>query len=191
MIQFLKEMAECPLTTASSRRAPRHSVDERDPLMQREYGDTETDGTSQPLNGGETKPLAGGTILGIHNLAIVMPQFIVSIILDFLSRTLTGSRTPQIAVVASLIFRIVDESAPIEPPPSHPEGVLLSLTSGGLGDHTTYFGKNGVAWVLRFGGLCTLLGAAFARMVPLTKAEKEIGAAFKALKALKAEEEEP
>lgn len=94
--------------------------------------------------------------------------------------------------MASLIFRIVDESTPSKPLPSpHPEDVLSTLASGGLGDHTTYFGKNGVAWVLRFGGFCTLLGASFARMVPLTKAEKETRAAFRALKALKAEEEEP
>lgn len=59
------------------------------------------------------------------------------------------------------------------------------------GKHTTYYGKNGVAWVLRFGGLCTLLGAAFAKMVPPTKAEKETRAAYRALEALKAEEEEP
>lgn len=92
--------------------------------------------------------------------------------------------------MASLIFRIVDESDPPTTLPSpHPDGILLNFVSGGLGDHTTYLGKNGVAWVLRFGGLCTLLGALFARMVPLTKAEKEIRAAFRTLKALKAEEE--
>lgn len=189
-MQFLKEMAECPSTAATSRRAAQRSVDERDPLMQREHGDPEADSASEPLNGGEIKPLAGGTILGIHNLAIVMPQFIVCILVC-LVRTHPTSRTPQIAVVASLIFRVVDESVSTKPLPSHPEDLLSTLASGGLGDHTTYFGKNGVAWVLRFGGLCTLLGAAFARMVPLTKAEKEIRAAFRVLTALKAEEEEP
>jgi len=164
IMEFLKEMSECS-TTVDSRLAPRHSGDERDPLVQ-QADDTAVSGSLD----GEAKPLAGGTILGIHNLAIVMPQFII-------------------AVVASLIFRIVDESDPPQAP--HPEGVLLNLVSGGLGDHTTYFGKNGVAWVLRFGGLCTLFGALFARMVPPTKAEKETQAAFRALKALKAEEEEP
>jgi len=55
----------------------------------------------------------------------------------------------------------------------------------------TYLGKNGVAWVLRFGGLCTLvnwssaitdtitevvtqIGACIARMVPPTQTEKQI-----------------
>jgi solute carrier family 45 protein 1/2/4 len=32
----------------------------------------------EPLLATEKKPIAGGTILGVHNLAIVMPQFIVS-----------------------------------------------------------------------------------------------------------------
>ncbi|KAF9008949.1 hypothetical protein BDQ17DRAFT_1422133 [Cyathus striatus] len=81
-------------------------------------------------------PLAGGTILGIHNLAIVMPQFIV-------------------AIVTSTIFRIVDESGNDFAP-----------------DEDTYFGKNGVAWVLRFGGVCTLFAAMIARMVPPTPTEK-------------------
>ncbi|KAF8450554.1 hypothetical protein L210DRAFT_956561 [Boletus edulis BED1] len=176
IMELLKEMSECPTptTTISHRAAPR-SVDERDPLIQHEFVGTEAGGTTvgESLSGGETKPLAGGTILGIHNLAIVMPQFII-------------------AVVASLIFRFVDETVSAKPLPSPPLGeALLTIASGGLGDHTTYYGKNGVAWVLRFGGLCTLFGAAFARMVPPTKAEKETRAAFRALMALKAEEEEP
>ena len=82
------------------------------------------------------QPVAGGTVLGIHNLAIVMPQFIV-------------------AIAASAIFKIVD-------------------TAEDPSNHNTYLGKNGVAWVLRFGGLCTLVGALVARMVPPTKTEKEM-----------------
>lgn len=76
-------MTEHPSRPATSRPAARRSVDERDPLMQPEYDGTEADGTTagESSNGRETKPLAGGTILGIHNLAIVMPQFIVCIIL--------------------------------------------------------------------------------------------------------------
>lgn len=192
-MQFLKEMTECPARPATPRPAAQPSMDERDPLMQREYDGTEADGTTvgESLNGGESKPVAGGTILGIHNLAIVMPQFIVCIILVYLIRAHPTLRAQQIAIVASLIFRIVDESSSAEPPPSHPEDVLSTFASGGLGDHTTYYGKNGVAWVLRFGGLCTLFGAAFARMVPPTRAEKETRAAFRTLEALKAEEEEP
>jgi solute carrier family 45 protein 1/2/4 len=42
----------------------------------------------------------------------------------------------QIALVSSAIFRVVDAD---------------------INDDNTYFGKNGVAWVLRFGGLCSLV----------------------------------
>ncbi|CAA7259880.1 unnamed protein product [Cyclocybe aegerita] len=106
---------------------------ERQPLLRRRSFD-EYEPTPEEVEG---KPLAGGTILGIHNLAIVMPQFIV-------------------AVATSIIFRMVDG-------PGH-----ASLE----GDSQQYYGKNGVAWVLRFGGLCALFGAMFARKVPPTPTEK-------------------
>lgn len=96
--------------------------------------------------------MAGGTVLGIHNLAIVMPQFIVCLNAVQLS---TSHTFIQVAIVTSAIFRMVDEST-----------VKLA------GDGNTYYGKNGVAWVLRFGGLCTLFGAIIARMVPPTPTEK-------------------
>ncbi|KAK4685424.1 solute carrier family 45, member 1/2/4, partial [Tremellales sp. Uapishka_1] len=79
-------------------------------------------------------PVAGGTIMGIHNLAIVFPQFII-------------------AVVASIIFKIVDGDSETAP----------------TGDRAE---KNGVAWVLRFGGLCAFAGALMSRKVPPTKTEK-------------------
>jgi len=51
-------------------------MDERRPLLRRRSHDEldsalDTDGSSASL--------AGGTVLGIHNLAIVLPQFIVSV----------------------------------------------------------------------------------------------------------------
>lgn len=61
----------------------------------------------------------------------------------------------QVAIVTSAIFRIVDESS-----------VKFAA------DGNTYYGKSGVGWVLRFGGLCTLFGAIIARMVPPTPTEK-------------------
>jgi len=42
--------------------------------------------------------------------------------------------------VSSAIFRAVDADTDKDPT-----------------NHNTYLGKNGVAWVLRFGGLCTLV----------------------------------
>ncbi|KAH8118363.1 MFS general substrate transporter [Phellopilus nigrolimitatus] len=106
--------------------------DERQPLVRRRsLGPVGEDDELAP-----TPPVAGGTVLGIHNLAIVMPQFIV-------------------AIVASAIFKIVDST---EDPTNH----------------NTYLGKSGVGWVLRFGGLCTFIGAFVARMVPPTKTEKDM-----------------
>ncbi|KAG8886526.1 hypothetical protein FRB97_003037 [Tulasnella sp. 331] len=90
-----------------------------------------------------TKPVAGGTILGIHNLAIVIPQFLV-------------------ALIASAIFRLADKAAHTE------------LPGGPSGPTYVYYGKNGVSWVLRFGGLCAFVGAAISRRVPPTKTEKEM-----------------
>ncbi|KLO15861.1 MFS general substrate transporter [Schizopora paradoxa] len=116
---------------------------EREPLLRRRS----LSRTQDPDELADAQPLAGGTVLGIHNLAIVIPQFLV-------------------AVVASAIFRIVDS---VEDPNSH----------------DTYLGKNGVAWVLRFGGLCTLAGAVVARMVPPTKTEKEMRRRLSEMEVLK------
>lgn len=43
-------------------------------------------------------------------------------------------------MIASIIFRVAD--AKVQDDPSH---------------DATYLGKTGVSWVLRFGGLCTLV----------------------------------
>jgi solute carrier family 45 protein 1/2/4 len=82
-------------------------------------------------------PVAGGTIMGIHNLAIVFPQFIVSSLLF----RLVWLIIIQVAIVASVIFKLADTHPDVQP------------TEGGQGG-----GKNGVAWVLRFGGLMALVG---------------------------------
>lgn len=133
-------------------------LSEQDALLDRSSEDgSHPDGDAEASDS-ETRP-AGGTILGIHNLAIVMPQFII-------------------AIVASVIFRIVDESTPIVAPSPNLEP-----------DHNTYLGKNGVAWVLRFGGLCTLFGAAVCRMVPPTKTENQMRSGLAVLQELKAEVE--
>ncbi|KAL0564423.1 hypothetical protein V5O48_017623 [Marasmius crinis-equi] len=108
---------------------------ERRPLLRRRsYDEYEPTLDEAP----SAKPVAGGTILGVHNLAIVVPQFVV-------------------AIVTSIIFRIVDGSKA-----GNPE----------MEPDSTYYGKNGVAWVLRFGGLCTLAGAFLARRVAPTPTEK-------------------
>jgi solute carrier family 45, member 1/2/4 len=82
-MQYLKEMTECASTTPASYAPGQYSVDEHDPLIQRESAGPEASGVGELSNGGVTKPVAGGTILGIHNLAIVMPQFIVCVFVSF------------------------------------------------------------------------------------------------------------
>ncbi|KAF5344144.1 hypothetical protein D9758_008829 [Tetrapyrgos nigripes] len=122
------------------------STHERQPLLRRRsHDDLESSAEDVPAQ----KEVAGGTILGVHNLAIVMPQFVV-------------------ALVTSVIFRIVDGNG----------GTTAPM------DESTYYGKNGVAWVLRFGGLCTLFGAALARMVPPTPTEKAMRRRLAELKVL-------
>lgn len=60
------------------------------------------------------------------------------------------------AIATSIIFKIVDGKG------------HEAFTDKG----STYYGKHGVAWVLRFGGFCALIGAAFARKVAPTTTEK-------------------
>jgi solute carrier family 45 protein 1/2/4 len=123
--------------------------DERRPLLMRSYSTADLEGASAEYIG--QGPVAGGTIMGIHNLAIVLPQFII-------------------AIVASIIFRLADgdrrAAGSFEPPPNQPTPGYPG------GPDPVYHEKSGVAWVLRFGGLMALVGAAVCRSVPPTKQEK-------------------
>jgi len=98
------------------------------------------------------RPVAGGTVLGIHNLAIVLPQFIV-------------------LLATSIIFKTVDRSD--------------------QDDGMAHYGRNGVAWVLRFSGFCTLLGAIVARRLPSTKTEEEMRYILDELTTLNKEDMHP
>ncbi|KAH6915329.1 major facilitator superfamily domain-containing protein [Coprinopsis sp. MPI-PUGE-AT-0042] len=123
------------LSTPARRPSVVNPAAERQPLLRRRSFD-ELDSALDADND-SIGPLPGGTVLGIHNLAIVMPQFIV-------------------ALATNVIFRLADGTVPAE---------------GGSG---TYLGKQGVSWVLRFGGVCTLIGAVIARAVPPTSTEREM-----------------
>ncbi|KAF8630339.1 hypothetical protein AX15_002989 [Amanita polypyramis BW_CC] len=129
----------------------RRPADERQPLIRRRSFDEECDYEVARQGVVSAAPIAGGTVLGLHNLAIVMPQFVV-------------------AVVTSIIFRIVDGTA-----------------NDSTGQGNTYLGHNGVAWVLRFGGCCTLIGALIARMVPPTSTEKAMRRRLGEMKLLEEE----
>lgn len=85
----------------------------------------------------------GGTILGIHNIFIVIPQLIVS-------------------VIAAFIFSLFEKhSHASDSPPSH---------GGGCSNNGA---APGVVWVLRFGGACMLLAALCTRLVPLIESERK------------------
>ncbi|WWD16814.1 hypothetical protein CI109_101246 [Kwoniella shandongensis] len=118
--------------------SPTRRHDERTPLT-RSFSTADIEGAGESLEYTGSGPVAGGTIMGIHNLAIVFPQFII-------------------AVVASIIFKLADGEPDVRPTFSE--------------DGADVQGKTGVAWVLRFGGLMALVGAAISRKVPPTKTEK-------------------
>lgn len=74
------------MSELAGRRSNSRPPDECDPLLQsspsrREQGEENSGGETSAEG---THPIAGGTILGIHNLAIVMPQFIVRYIFPFI-----------------------------------------------------------------------------------------------------------
>ncbi|CDZ98468.1 Sucrose transporter and related proteins [Phaffia rhodozyma] len=104
-------------------------------------------------------PVATGSILGVHNLSVVFPQFVV-------------------ALVSSLIFRVV--AAAQHPAPSPPGGSDQNMPEDGEN-------PNGVVWVLRFGGLCALVAAAISRKVPPTKTEKAMRRRLIEMKAVEEE----
>ncbi|KAJ7498783.1 hypothetical protein FB451DRAFT_10114 [Mycena latifolia] len=144
IMEFLKDMSAPPAPPGSLRPShgrtlstpaagPRRGSDERQPLIRRRSYDA-YEAASEDVP--PAARVAGGTILGVHNLAIVAPQLFV-------------------AIATSVIFKVVDGDLDADP-----------------GNDNTYFGKNGVAWVLRFGGVCTLFGALLARRVPPTPTER-------------------
>jgi len=151
-------LANCPpgRTRHISTSGLRRKNGERAPLLRRwsldESGVVSGEGAAPPA------PPAGGTVLGIHNLAIVAPQFLVRLVISYRLDVWT-SDIFQVAIVNSIIFKIVDGPVTI---------------SSGVGGGETYYGKTGVGWVLRFGGLCAFIGAFVARMVPPTPTERDM-----------------
>lgn len=70
------------LSTPAARRNSRQDQGERAPLLRRRRSFDQADTVPQE------EAAAGGTVLGIHNLAIVMPQFIVGT-LTYISKGFT------------------------------------------------------------------------------------------------------
>ena len=161
--QFLKELdSPAPERTAIARAVNRRAshtrtvsspnllrtalLSERQPLLTRRRSfEDQADNDDR-----KHTRVAGGTILGIHNLAIVFPQFLVSLYPWFPIQNLRISDSfSKTAIASSVIFKLVDAEAHNDP------------TNTGA-----FYGKNGVAWILRFGGLCTLV-CYFLHLLPI------------------------
>jgi len=71
------------------------AISERQPLLAGATAALEScdEETLGPVD--RDRPVAGGTVLGIHNLAIVLPQFIVCRFLLFDSLPLSGSHSTR------------------------------------------------------------------------------------------------
>lgn len=79
-------------------------VSEHDPLLGRS-SEVQSDADAEDeASDSETRP-AGGTILGIHNLAIVMPQFIVSSVIFSLETSLSLSRLDRYSLICDIPYR--------------------------------------------------------------------------------------
>ncbi|GAA5993015.1 hypothetical protein JCM10908_000799 [Rhodotorula pacifica] len=114
---------------------------------------TETDAEATP------KPVGGGTILGLHNMAVVFPQFFVALVAAGIFK-LTASRS---ASARNILLSLVYSATPPEAGKDPSEG------PGGDGLR----GQNDVVWVLRFGGLAALIGMVVSRWLCETRSERE------------------
>ncbi|KAG5651968.1 hypothetical protein H0H81_006783 [Sphagnurus paluster] len=77
------------IRVASTPPVMRRLVDERQPLLRRRsYDAYETTPDEMTI-----APMAGGTVLGIHNLAIVLPQFIVALVTSAIFRAVDGGHS--------------------------------------------------------------------------------------------------
>ncbi|GAA5900708.1 hypothetical protein JCM8208_004587 [Rhodotorula glutinis] len=108
--------------------------------------------SSRPPSAAAEKPApsggAGGTILGLHNLAIVLPQFFVALVAAGIFRLTTRA--------SSKTFSFLDS----------PDGGAGGGGEGELG------GEDDVVWVLRFGGLASALGVVASRFLVETASER-------------------
>ncbi|GAA6044081.1 hypothetical protein JCM8097_000197 [Rhodosporidiobolus ruineniae] len=132
----------------SSSSSPAHSparvaANERTGLLAKNGGRGGEGGEDGELEGevGEKPRPSGGTLLGIHNLAVVLPQFFVALVAALIFKLASSSRTP------SFLY---------SPPPLPSLHSLPALSSAPPASTPEV---SDVVWVLRFGGLAALVGA--------------------------------
>ncbi|GAA5972190.1 hypothetical protein JCM8115_007152 [Rhodotorula mucilaginosa] len=109
-----------------------------------------------------SKPVGGGTILRLHNMAVVLPQFFVALVAAAIFKLTAASRSPSLAL--ALLSRLATTTATSGDDPS---------TQPPPGAGSELQGQNDVVWVLRFGGLAALIGMVVSRWVCETKSERE------------------
>lgn len=101
--------------------------------------------TSPPADKPSSSGGAGGTILGLHNLSIVLPQFFV-------------------AIVAAGIFRLTSRASS--------RTLFYAVSAFADGGEGELGGEDDVVWVLRFGGLASALGIVASRFLEETASER-------------------
>ena len=151
------ESPSSPRFPSISRSNPPPPHHERSPLLQRQDSTRSARSARSSRSfakPNEHSPPRGGIVLGIHNLSIVAPQFLV-------------------AIVSAIIFKITSSSSG--------EDALRSLTRGLVGlikelpppDEDPLRSENDVVWVLRFGGLAAIGGAIASRWIIPPRSERE------------------
>ncbi|GAA5985573.1 hypothetical protein JCM11641_004977 [Rhodosporidiobolus odoratus] len=120
-------------------------VSERSRLLPATLGPESTRGPGGKGEEAGREGGSGGTVLGIHNMSIVVPQFLI-------------------ALLSSLIFRLTSSTPSPPTSPSHPSSLLLVSDSSASG-------SGSVVWVLRFGGLAALVGAVVSRRLEMGREE--------------------
>ncbi|KAM0786252.1 hypothetical protein ACM66B_007051 [Microbotryomycetes sp. NB124-2] len=107
----------------------------------------------------------GATILGIHNLSIVAPQFVVAIVAALIFKLLDSGTASQSKAVVNFALDVLVSN--------DNEGQGGGGGGGGDDDARNQLrGKNDVVWVLRFGGLVSLIGVWVSRFLVETTSER-------------------
>ncbi|GAA5903076.1 uncharacterized protein JCM6883_002687 [Sporobolomyces salmoneus] len=140
---------------------PSSSLHERQ-LSSRSEETSRLESHSKTANPDEHSTPKGGTVLGIHNLSIVVPQFLVAIVSAIILKITSSSSSSSSANVFAFVRFFLATGGNSSGGPGE----------GGGGDEALR-GSNDVVWVLRFGGLAAIGGAILSRWIvpPVTERE--------------------
>ncbi|BGP57929.1 hypothetical protein JCM8202v2_005583 [Rhodotorula sphaerocarpa] len=142
--------------TAAASAPEAREPDERTALLRAGPDDHHDDGIDSRHSSPPTA-VAGGTILGLHNMAIVLPQFLVALVAAGIFK-LTSKRSAAALAALSTSF-LAGAHAPSPPTSGADDGGLRA--------------QDDVVWVLRFGGVAAFVGMFVSRWVCETWSERE------------------